>query len=64
MPLVLTRRIGEKVFINKGEIQIKVLYVRNGNIALSIQAPNQMEIDREEIHYRKRDYPREGSQRS
>lgn len=53
--LVLTRRAGEQVFINKGQIQIKVLHIRNGNVALGIKAPNQIEVDREEIYYRKQE---------
>ncbi|KTC76184.1 vir region protein [Legionella birminghamensis] len=55
--LVLTRRIGEQIFIDKGQIKIKVLFVRNGNIALGIQAPSQVDVDREEIYYRKQDNP-------
>ncbi|RAP35732.1 carbon storage regulator [Legionella quinlivanii] len=53
--LVLTRRVGEQIFIDKGQIKIKVLFVRNGNIALGIQAPSQIDVDREEIYYRKQD---------
>lgn len=55
--LVLTRRVGEQIFIDKGQIQIKVLFVRNGNIALGIQAPSHVDVDREEIYYRKQDNP-------
>ncbi|HBI5657135.1 TPA: carbon storage regulator [Legionella pneumophila] len=55
--LVLTRRVGEQIFIDKGQIQIKVLFVRNGNIALGIQAPPHVDVDREEIYYRKQDNP-------
>lgn len=55
--LVLTRRVGEQIFIDKGQIQIKILFVRNGNIALGIQAPSHIDVDREEIYYRKQDNP-------
>lgn len=53
--LVLTRRVGEQIFIDKGQIQIKVLFVRNGNIAIGIHAPPHVDVDREEIYYRKQD---------
>lgn len=53
--LVLTRRVGEQIFIDKGQIQIKVLFVRNGNIALGIQAPSDVDVDREEIYYLKKE---------
>ena len=52
--LVLTRRIGQEILINKGEIAIKVLYRRNGNVALGIQAPANMDVDRKEIFLKKR----------
>ena len=55
--LVLTRRVGEQIFIDKGQIKIKVLFVRNGNIAIGIQAPSHVDVDREEIYYRKQDTP-------
>lgn len=55
--LVLTRRVGEQIFIDKGQIQIKILFVRNGNIALGIQAPSHIDVDREEIYYRKQNNP-------
>lgn len=32
--LVLTRRVGEQILINKGEIEVKVLYEHNGIITL------------------------------
>lgn len=55
--LVLTRRVGEQIFIDQGQIQIKILFVRNGNIAIGIQAPPHIDVDREEIYYRKQDKP-------
>lgn len=55
--LVLTRRVGEQIFIDKGQIKIKILFVRNGNIALGIHAPSHIDVDREEIYYRKKDNP-------
>ena len=55
--LVLTRRVGEQILINKGQIEIKVLYVRKGHIAIGINAPSNIEVDREEIYLRKQTNP-------
>ncbi|KTD04448.1 vir region protein [Legionella geestiana] len=51
--LVLTRRIGEQILIDKGQIEIKMLYVRNGHIAVGIKAPAHIDVDRKEIFIRK-----------
>lgn len=51
--LVLTRRIGEQILIDKGQIEIKMLYVRNGHIAVGIKAPTHIDVDRKEIFLRK-----------
>lgn len=51
--LVLTRKNGEQILINKGQIQIKVLYQRRGVVALGINAPADIDIDRKEIFIRK-----------
>lgn len=51
--LVLTRRIGEQILIDKGQIEIKMLYVRNGHIAVGIKAPAHIDVDRKEIFLRK-----------
>lgn len=53
--LVLTRRVGEQIYIDKGQIQIKILYERNGHIAVGIKAPQHIEVDRKEIFMRKHD---------
>ena len=55
--LVLSRRIGEEILIDKGQIKIKILYMRNGSVAVGIQAPNQIDVDRKEIFLRKRKNP-------
>ena len=52
--LVLTRRVGEQILIDKGQIEIKMLYVRNGHIAVGIKAPNHIDVDRKEIYIKKR----------
>jgi carbon storage regulator len=51
--LVLTRRVGEQILIDKGRIQIKVLHECNGEIAIGIQAPSHIDVDRKEIYMRK-----------
>ena len=47
--LILTRRIGEKILIDNGKIEVSIIYVRNGHIALGIKAPRNIDIDRKEI---------------
>lgn len=51
--LILTRRTGEEILIDQGQIQIKVLFARNGNVAIGINAPRQIAIDRKEIYLKK-----------
>ncbi len=51
--LVLTRREGQQVLIDKGTIQIKVLKVDGGKISIGFIAPENMDIDREEIYLKK-----------
>ena len=53
--LVLTRRVGEQIFLNKGQIKVKILFIRNGNVAIGIQAPPDVDVDREEIYYLKQE---------
>ncbi len=55
--LVFTRRKGEKIFIDKGQIQIQVIYQRRGVVALGIKAPRHIDVDREEIFLRKQANP-------
>ncbi len=51
--LVLTRRSGEQILIDKGQIIVKVLHQRKGVVALGIQAPPHVDVDRHEIFLRK-----------
>jgi len=51
--LVLTRKKGEEIWINKGQIRIRVIYKRRGAMALGIQAPADIDVDRKEIFLRK-----------
>ncbi len=52
MGLKLRRRIGEKLYINK-DIVVTLLEIRRNQVQLQIDAPNDISIDREEIHLRK-----------
>lgn len=49
--LVLTRRLGETIVIGN-DIRITVVNVGPGRVKLGIQAPENVRIDREEIHVR------------
>lgn len=51
--LVLTRKIGQQILVNNGTIKFKVLGVKNDQICLGVLAPEGVDIDREEIFYRK-----------
>ncbi|HBB7077268.1 TPA: carbon storage regulator [Legionella pneumophila] len=55
--LVLTRRKGEQILIDKGQIQIQIIYQRRGVVALGIKAPPHIDVDREEIFLRKQANP-------
>lgn len=51
--LVLTRKKGEFILIDKGRIKIQFLYRRGERVALGIQAPSHIDVEREEIFLRK-----------
>ena len=48
MSLVLTRKENEAVYIDK-HIKVKIIEARNGNVKLAFDAPNHIEILREEL---------------
>jgi carbon storage regulator len=50
---MLYRKKGEEIFINKGQIIIKVIASENGETLLGVHAPQHIEIDRKEIFLRK-----------
>lgn len=50
--LVLTRKLGEKIVINKS-ITVEILHIRTGQVKLGIVAPPDIVVDREEIFLRK-----------
>jgi carbon storage regulator len=47
--LVLTRCLGEKIFINGKEIEVTILNVRGTQVRIGITAPKDIQIMREEI---------------
>lgn len=51
--LILTRSVGEEIYIDQGRIKVKVLSDKNGFMRLGIEAPQQVEIDRKEVFIRK-----------
>jgi len=53
MALTLTRDIGQKLIIN-GNIIIEIKAADRGQAKLSITAPREITIDREEIHEKKK----------
>jgi carbon storage regulator len=50
--LVLTRRVGEVIVIEK-DIRITVVSVRGDKVRLGITAPEFVQVDREEVHQRR-----------
>lgn len=50
--LVLTRNIGERLFIQDGEIKIQVLGVKGSQVRIGIEADRSVVIHREEIFER------------
>ena len=59
--LVLSRRVGEEILIDKGQIKIKILYMRGDSVAVGIKAPNCVDVDRKEIFFRKLNNPLGGN---
>jgi len=51
--LVLTRKVGQQVLLSNGSIQMKVLNVVDGIISIGFNAPSHIDIDREEVFFRK-----------
>lgn len=50
--LILTRRQGEKILIGN-EIEVSVVNISGNQVSIGIDAPNDVEVDREEIRIRK-----------
>ena len=51
--LVLTRKVGQKILIGNGVIKMKVLNADNEIIRIGIDAPSSIDIDREEVYFKK-----------
>ena len=47
--LVLTRKIGQEIVID-GDIRIKVVAIESGRVRIGIVAPEEVIVDRQEIH--------------
>lgn len=47
--LVLSRRAGQRIVIG-GLVQVKVDLIRGNRVSLAIEAPEEVTIDREEVH--------------
>ncbi|HAU1765503.1 TPA: carbon storage regulator [Legionella pneumophila] len=47
--LVLTRKAGQQIFMDKGRIQMKVIKVEDDVISIGIDAPLHIDIAREEV---------------
>ena len=52
--LVLTRRVGEKLIIADGAIEVTVLKTKQGQIKLGVTAPKNVSVDREEVFQAKK----------
>lgn len=51
--LVLSRKIGETIIINN-HIRITVVTIRGGHVRLGIAAPDEVTVDRLEVHEKRR----------
>lgn len=49
--LVLSRRAGETIIID-GNIRVRVVSVRGSKVRLGIEAPNDVQVNRLEVHQR------------
>lgn len=48
--LVMTRRIGEKIVIGPGTIEIELLGIKGRNAVLGVKAPPDVSVHRQEIY--------------
>ena len=48
--LILTRKIGESIYIGDGRIKVVVVEVKGNQVRLGIEAPPEEKIYREEIY--------------
>lgn len=57
--LILTRRVGEKLMIGD-DIEVIVLGVKGNQVRLGVQAPDDVQVHREEVFQRIQDEQRGG----
>lgn len=50
--LVLTRKVGEEVVIG-GNIRVRIVQIGGGKVRIGIDAPDDVSVDRQEVHDRK-----------
>jgi carbon storage regulator len=50
--LVLTRKLGEQIYISDGELTVTVIAIKGGRVSLGISAPPAVAIAREECQHR------------
>ena len=60
--LVLTRRVGEEIVI-ANNIHIKVVSIKGDRIRIGITAPENVTVDRAEVHFAARNSPKFPSRR-
>jgi carbon storage regulator len=56
--LVLTRNVGETIVID-GRILVTVVAIQGGKLRIGVQAPDDVRVDREEVHKRRGEFAEE-----
>lgn len=51
--LVLTRAVGQEILIDDGKVAVRVLGVQGGKVRIGISAPENIVVDRSEVHARR-----------
>ena len=51
--LVLSRKVGEEIIIN-GNVRVRIVQIDGGKVRIGFVAPDDVTIDRQEIHDKKR----------
>ncbi len=51
--LVLTRKEGEELWMNQGDIKVHILDVKNGNVRVGIEAPRSVDVLRKELVHKR-----------
>lgn len=47
--LILTRKVGESIVVNDGEIRLSIVQIRGNRVRLAIEAPASVPIRRQEL---------------